>query len=222
MAINKNDITLSSLIKKNIVTSKLNHGKESSRTGRLGIRTQCENMVGSDLVKPHTYLKASAFTTIDVSNTDNEVTNHFEPNFGRVMTEVPHDDPNQNPNPQINETYETQNMTTYNDISDLEEHSGLKKLERHLGRPVDINPNHQHQNIKQELNMESGKDISDEQTDNRPHPTIVNTESDVVQLVTEVSHYDEDEKVIDNIKPAPRMANTSIRSRMLEEEKSPK
>jgi hypothetical protein len=81
--------------------------------------------------------------------------------------------------------------SSMDDISDIDEHSGLKKLEKHLGSYDDENH----------------------------HPTVEDVTQDKIQLVTEISTYQDDE-IVDNISNSIPITHTSIRSRMLGNYKS--
>jgi hypothetical protein len=81
--------------------------------------------------------------------------------------------------------------SSMDDINDIDEHSGLKKLEKHLGSYDDENH----------------------------HPTVEDVTKDKIQLVTEISTYQDDE-IVDNISNSIPITHTSIRSRMLGNYKS--
>lgn len=96
-----------------------------------------------------------------------------------------------NPTPQCedDEIMDSQFLSSnssVNDISDIEEHSGLKKLEKHLGNNESLNQ------------------------------TSFDQEEQKVQLVTEISQYQDEEIIESNPRPIQE-TNISIKSKRMEE-----
>lgn len=83
------------------------------------------------------------------------------------------------------------NSSMEDEISDIDEHSGLKKLEKHLGS----------------------------YDDQYHHPTVEDVTRDKIQLVTEISTYQDDE-IADSVSHSIPITHTSIRSRMIGNYKS--
>lgn len=155
----------------------------------MGVRANEERLRLTNISDFHDpSYKASALTTNGVTSTNLCHKSSKPPLIPHniVKEEDNKDDPSDS---EVLDSEFITSKTSLNDMSDMDEHSGLKKLEQHLGTFDEFDA---------------------------PLPTYENIVTEKGQHVTQISSYQEDE-VIDSCSQPMKAANTSIRSRMLEE-----